>query len=206
MGLLDGPQTLRRHQAYFDWRDAGASNASLLVREAQVDGKPGGQAGWLPDGCLPACLSVCYKKCLLMQHALTGLTQPGSSRAAPPSPLTRSPACLPPPFSTSACSSGGAHAAAVPVLPGAGEPRVPHDVPQGTQDRQHQPAHPAGHLHWRPGRQGHVLRAPQGQSLPCAAAACCYCCLLPLPVACCLPMLPAGSRLCGCGDSCCPGC
>lgn len=60
MGLLDGPQTLRRHQAYFDWRDAGASNASLLVREAQVDGKPGGQAGWLPDGCLPSCLSVCW--------------------------------------------------------------------------------------------------------------------------------------------------
>ncbi|KAI3432395.1 hypothetical protein D9Q98_003951 [Chlorella vulgaris] len=37
MRLLDGPQTLARHQAYFKWRDSG--NLSLLMQQATVNGQ-----------------------------------------------------------------------------------------------------------------------------------------------------------------------
>ena len=174
MALLDGPQTLRRHQAYFAWRDAGASNASLLVREAQVDGKPGGWVGgWTPGRCCRA-----PSACVLMKLLQCSWCKEGSQD--PPAP--RRPAAthaLLPAASPPACSPGGAHAAAVPVLPGAGQPCVPHDVPQGTQDRQHQPADPAGHLQ-RLGRQGNLLPAPPGPCPPC-----CYCRWLLPPAAAC---------------------
>ena len=74
--------------------------------------------------------------------------------------------CLP------GCSSCGAHAAAVPVLPDPGQPQVPHLVPQVTQDRQHQPADPAGRLHRGARREGHLLPATPGQSLPLQPASC----------------------------------